>query len=407
MHLAFIGRLFVVACIAAFTTGQSFGCKCSGGFQEKNSWALAKQHTDRSAAVFEGIPERFELQWNLLNAKEGELISADDLGPNNFPRMLITFRVQKAYKGDLGQTVQVKTGLGGGDCGAVFSPGLTYLVFAGMRADLGLEVGMCSPGGWVGAGSTAVELRYLRKEHPINSDLAPSRRWSGKGFAEQEEKRRNELEAERKRYDAATGKICGTIVSEKTKDGSAAIVSFLPTAGHSPAAYPTTSVNPDNSFCSEPLGPGKYYLYFTRTSQERFVSGTYYPGVPEVSKAIPLDVSPGQTQSDIVFKIPTQSTYSVRGLISTNDKSGLNSNSVYITLLNLDDLSIYNRHIQPIDFQGSFPLPNTRYFHFDDVLPGHYAALVSVLGRGWLTRKVEVNVTTHMKFISLELIHKQ
>ncbi len=136
-------------------------------------------------------------------------------------------------------------------------------------------------------------------------------------------------------------------------------------------------------------------------------SGIYYPGVPENSRATPIEVSPGQTQSDIVFKIPTQTTYSVRGLISTNDKSGLNANSVYITLFNLDDPSVYNRYSQSIDFQGSFPLPKTRYFHFDDVLPGHYAAYVSVLGRGWLTKKLEVNVTTHMKFISLELVHKQ
>ena len=266
---------------------------------------------------------------------------------------------------------------------------------------------MCSPGGWVGGSSTAVELRYLKKEHPITSDLAPFRQSSDKGVAEQEEARRNEFDAERKRYEVATGKICGTIVSEKTKDRSAGILSFLSTAGHSPVAYPTTSVNPDNSFCSQPLGPGKYYLYFARISQERLASGIYYPGVPENSRATPIEVSPGQTQSDIVFKIPTQTTYSVRGLISTNDKSGLNANSVYITLFNLDDPSVYNRHSQSIDFHGSFPLPKTRYFQFDDVLPGHYVAYVSVLGHGWLTRKLEVNVTTHMKFISLELVHKQ
>lgn len=409
MSLAFFGRLAVVACIGAFATGRSFACQCSSGFHGKNSWELARQETEGSTAVFEGIPERFELQWTLLNAKEGELIPADNpgAGPAKWPRMLITFRVERAYKGDLGQEIQIKTGLGGGDCGAVFTPGLTYLVFAGGLAGSRLEVSMCSPGGWIGGSSAAVELRYLRKEHPMTSDLAPTRRWSDKDYAEQQEARRSEFEEDRKRYEAATGKICGTVVSEKTKDRSAGILSFLSTAGYSPAAYPITYVNPDNSFCSQPLGPGKYYLYFTRVSQERLASTIYYPGVPDRSGATAIEVSPGQTQSNIIFKVPAQKTYSVRGLISTNDKSGLNANSVYITLVNLDDASFYTRYSQSIDFQGSFPLPKTRYFHFEDVLPGRYAAYVSVLGQGWFTRKVEVNVTTHMKFISVELVHKQ
>jgi len=30
-----------------------------------------------------------------------------------------------------------------------------------------------------------------------------------------------------------------------------------------------------------------------------------------------------------------------------------------------------------------------------------------VFGEGWLTKKVDVDVGTHMKFISLELVHKK
>ena len=409
MNLAFFVRLAAVACIATVATAQTLACKCSIGFRGESRWELAKQETEGSTAVFEGMPERFELQWNLLSAKEGELIPTDNpgAGPDKWPRMLVTFRVQRAYKGDLGQEIQITTGLGGGDCGALFDPGLTYLVFAGGLAGSGLEVSMCSPGGWVGGSSAAVELRYLRKEHPITSDLAPTRRWTDKDYAAQEEQRRREFEEDRKRYEAGTGKICGTVVSEKTKDQSTGILSFLSTAGYSPVAHPTANFSPDGSFCSQPLGPGKYYLYFTRVLGAGLASAIFYPGVPDRSKAATIAVSPGQTQSNIVFKVPAQKTYSVRGFIVTNDKSGLAANSVYIALVNLDDASMYTRQDQSIDFQGSFPLPKTRYFRFEDVLPGHYAAYVSVLGQGWFTRKVEVNVTTHMKFISLELVHKQ
>jgi hypothetical protein len=41
------------------------------------------------------------------------------------------------------------------------------------------------------------------------------------------------------------------------------------------------------------------------------------------------------------------------------------------------------------------------------VLPGHYITFVSVPGEGWNTEKQEVTVTTHMKFISLKLVHKK
>jgi hypothetical protein len=45
---------------------------------------------------------------------------------------------------------------------------------------------MCSPGGWIGVSSVATELRYLRNERPVPSDLAPHKPWSAKEFAAQE-----------------------------------------------------------------------------------------------------------------------------------------------------------------------------------------------------------------------------
>jgi len=195
--------------------------------------------------IFEGKPERFELRWNVLSAKEGELISAENSGANRgeWPRMFVTFRVQRGYKGDLRPQIQIKTGLGGGDCGALFAPGLTYLVFAsGPTAD-DLGVSMCSPGGWVGSSTVATELRFLRNERPIASDLAPARRWTAEEYKAQEGQRRRDFEELQKRYAAVTGKICGTVVAENTMGGSTGLLSFLSTAGYSPiATQPQVSI---------------------------------------------------------------------------------------------------------------------------------------------------------------------
>jgi hypothetical protein len=93
-----------------------------------------------------------------------------------------------------------------------------------------------------------------------------------------------------------------------------------------------------------------------------------------------IEVGPGQTRSGLTFKIPVQKTYAVRGLVSTNDKSGLGARSVYVALVNQDGGPYPAGYDQPIDLQSSFPLPKVKYFNFENVLPGRYIAYVSVMG---------------------------
>jgi hypothetical protein len=401
-------QVATAVCIAAVATGQASACMCGASFHGKNNLELAKLEANWATVIFEGTPERFEFQWDVLTAKEGELISADSPETRRdwFPGMLLTFRVQRAYKGDLGPEIQIRTGLGGGDCGAVFAPGLTYLVFAGGTSKGDLQVGMCSPGGWIGNDSLAPELRYLRKERPTAGDLAPSRRLTPKEYAAQEGQRKRDFEEFEKRYASFTGKICGTVVEEKATDGNMGILSFLSATGYAPFEHPTANINTDGSFCSGRLGPGKYYLYFTKMTDAGLMSAVYYPGVSDRNKATAVEIAAGQTQSGITLKIPVQKTYSVRGIISANDKSGLDARSVYVSLIRLNDGPFPAPYSQSIDFQSSYPVPKVKYFDFENVLPGRYIAYVSVVsGQGWYANKEEVNVTTHMKFISLRLIH--
>jgi hypothetical protein len=409
VRVLFVLRLALIACVAAISTGQASACGCGRNFHGKNALEEAKLEANGATVIFEGTPERFELQWDVLDAKEGELIPAEDSGAKRaqWLRMLVTFRVQKAYKGELGPEIQIHTGLGGGDCGAVFAPGLTYLVFAGGPSASDLGVSMCSPGGWIGASTVATELRYLRKERPIASDLVPSRPLTPKEYAAQEGQRHRDFEEFQKQYGAATGKICGNVQAEKSKDAYLGSLSFLSTAGYSPVEHPITQVNEDGSFCSGPLGPGKYYLYFTRGSDKGLTSAVFYPGVSERNKATIIEVSAGQTQSNISFKVPVQKTYSVRGIISTNDTSGLDARSVQLVLVGLDGGPFLAAYVHPIDFQSSFPFPKVKYFNFENVLPGRYMAFVLEFGQGWYIKKEEVSVTTHMKFISLQLVQKK
>ena len=363
-----------------------------------NAWEIAQRRAARAAAVFEGTPQHFEFQWNPLTAKPGDLAPADspagepDLQWKTGPRMLMTFRIQRAYKGALERAVKIATGLGGGDCGAQFQPGLSYLVYAYGSAPGELSVSMCSPGGWIDSGSFATDLRYLRKERPIASDLTP---FDPRAFE------RLQQQGYKERYAARTGVICGTVIAGAPGNHSQ-MISFLSTMGHS-TRPPTTEVKQDGSFCSQGLGPGRYYLYFTRG----LVSALFYPGVVERTKAIAVEVSAGQSLSNIVFKVPTQKMYSVQGFISTNDKSELTEESVSVWLMGLDGATQQALYSQAVDFRGWFPLSKVKYFRIENVLPGHYRACALIAGRGWFTRTVDVDVTTRARFIFLELVHKK
>ena len=409
MRLPFARKLAALAGMLAAAPTFAFACMCGSGIHGKSPWEIAKLQADGATVIFEGIPERFELQWSVLQAKVGELTPAENPGEKSdgWPRMLVTFRVERAYKGGLGSKIQLSTGLGGGDCGARFAPGVTYLVYAFGPSLQQLGVSMCSPGGWIGDSGVATDLRYLGNKRPTAPDLAAWKPLWAYPAADQE-KMHAKFEDRQKRYAAVTGRICGNVVEKKGEDESPGIVSFLFTGGYSPVDHPIAQVNQDGSFCSDRLGPGTYYLFFTRVSDSHLSSALYYPGEEDRAKAAPIRVQAGHDESELIFKVPPQKqkTYSVRGFIFTNDKSGLSANDVSVVLINLEG-NHQTWYQQRVDFQSSLPLPKVKYFNFENVIPGRYIAFASVYGQGWYTKTVEVNVTTHMKLISMELVHKK
>lgn len=394
-------RLRVVVMVAVVIAARhSLACTC-GGIHGKDPWDTVRLEAESATAIFEGTPIHFELRWDVLNAKDGELVPAYEPGGRaGWPRMAITFQVAKVYKGEIGSDVVVTTGLGGGDCGARYSAGISYLVYADGPSIPDLRVGLCSPGGWIGDDAVALELRFLTHQNPPKAALAPAQPlWTLSVGAEKQ--RQHIAEENKKRYTDLTGIVCGSVVPQ-ADDSKGGTVSFLSNEGFSPFDHPDVSVNEDGSFCSGRLGPGKYYLLFTRSDFQRKPVLLYYPGVNEKKDAVPLDVVAGRT-STIKFNLPLQKTYSVHFLVSTNDKSQISGNDVQVILINLDHTIWYT---QTANFEGFWPLPKTKYLTFTGVPPGHYVAFASVLGRGWMSRKVDVNVTTHSKLISLDIVHK-
>jgi hypothetical protein len=265
---------------------------------------------------------------------------------------------------------------------------------------------MCSPGGWIGGSNAATALRYLKKERPIAGDLALIRRWDEKEYAAQEAERRRDFAEYEKRYAAVTGQICGRVAAEKTVD-MAGTVAFLSTAGFSPNQHPTAYLGADGSFCSGRLGPGKYYLYFSRHSDEVLTSAVYYPGVSEKEKATVVEVKPGETESGVTFQVPVQESHAVLGVLSIYDSARVGKHSAYIQLVDLEGSPFPWRYSQRLDFESSSAFPKLKYFAFANVLPGRYTAYISGLGKGWYTKKEEVDVAAHMRLVSLELVHQK
>jgi hypothetical protein len=78
-----------------------------------------------------------------------------------FMRRRVTMRVSEVFRGTVGSTVEVITGVGGGDCGYAFQKGEPYLVYASTDAAGTLSTGICSPTKTLASASQ--EIAYLNQ----------------------------------------------------------------------------------------------------------------------------------------------------------------------------------------------------------------------------------------------------
>lgn len=109
-------------------------------------------------------------------------------------------------------------------------------------------------------------------------------------------------------------------------------------------------------------------------------------------------MTPGETVSHLLFKVPSSRTYAVGGKISAFSKSKRQAEPKVMLVGTADPFLLALGYSANVDEDGTFIVRQ--------VLPGKYWALVTVDSDGttkWSTRKVEVNVDADVTDLSLEL----
>jgi hypothetical protein len=286
--------------------------------------------------------------------------------------MQVSFNQTCLYRGTQQKNLQARTGLGGGDCGFHFEVGKQYLVYALADESGRLSTGICS--GTALIQESLANLSYLRGE-PIASEIAE------------------------RNTPIPTVKLCGRI-AQAGLDFSNSQILLLRVGNNPPIPSDQTEPEPDGSFCAAEVIPGKYYLVFMNGSEGSPTSFTFFPGVAKSSEATVIEVDSGRGNSELVFNVPPQSTFSVAGTILASNKLALPA-ECKVVLLSADPLSFPLAYTQDVSPSGSF--------EFAQVLPGKYWAFVSLdsdTASKWLTRKVEVDVEVRIPNLALELIAK-
>jgi hypothetical protein len=357
--------------ILAFNCVPTFGCSCASPPPDLNTaQRLAQWTATQSEEIFEGKVESIKLKWHLLDAKVGDLTPADmEQDP---PFMEVSFEITRSYRGPQRKTIQLRTGLGVGDCGFRFEVGKQYLVYA-FTGDSGeLSTNICS--GTALLEESQANLSYLRGEPVVFERVG-----SGSNIA--------------------SGKLCGHLV-RADQDFTDSQILLLPVENPSPLPSDEAEPAQDGSFCVTEVAAGKYHLVFMQGDESSPTSFAFFPGVTKPSEATEIDVIAGQFNPELMFKIPIQPAFSVSGSVLVSKESAL-PDGCKVILWGAEPLSFHLAYSQNVSPGGSFD--------FAKVLPGRYWAFVSVdsdTSSTWLTRKAEVNVNVRVTNLTLELIEK-
>src|SRR5262249_53403146 len=130
-------------------------------------------------------------------------------------------------------------------------------------------------------------------------------------------------EADTQTTSSQTAQLCGrvTSISSQVKLEDAQVLlfrtdrSFLPNDEMDVAA--------DGTFCFTDLRPGSYHLAFVRRVEDWPVSFAWYSGTAIGSESSVVQIESGYEQSDLLFKIPSQPTFPIRGNVLTNSGATL------------------------------------------------------------------------------------
>ena len=272
-----------------FTSGSVLPCTCGGPNNEKSMRDVAEWYGTRPdvALIFEGKVVKQEVRSSPL----GHPTTAMSMTPSGKHRV-VEFDVVRVFRGANQSQLSVVTGLGEGDCGYVFWPGDSYLVYASRGPNGLLFTSICS--GTSGIEDAGTAVRLLNGEKPTPDDLLSPQEYQKQYYENVLPKR--------------TGSICGEVLKPDGSPLKGASVELwelrnddLPSRGGND---PNAS-SEDGHFCVVNVPPGKYFL--TAESDDfdgwaRYVA--FYPGVSSQAEAIQLSIQAGVRLRAVKFTTP-------------------------------------------------------------------------------------------------------
>lgn len=295
--------LFVIlACVSAFP------CTCALPYQAKTMREVSEWYSTRPdvALIFEGKVVKQEVRSGSIGGPSTAM-SMTLSGKHR----VVEFEVSRVFRGANQERVSIVTGLGTGDCGYVFSPGASYLVYASSWPGGIWFTSICSGTNAIEDAGTAI--RFLTGEKPTADDLLSPQEYEKQYYEKVLPKR--------------TGSVCGQVLKPDGNPLKGASVELwelrnddLPPRGGSD---PNTSSDTGH-FCVENVPPGQYFLTAESSDFDhwtRYVG--FYPGVYSQPEAIQLSIEPGVRLPDVKFTTFHESVYRIRIRVLAPDKTQL------------------------------------------------------------------------------------
>lgn len=343
-------RPLLVFLLAILSCSSAFPCTCGGPSQAKSMRDVAEWYSTRPdvALVFEGKVVQEEIRSGPLGGPPTAM-SMTSSGKHR----VVQFDVTRVFRGLNQARLSIVTGLGTGDCGYVFWPGESYLVYANSGPGGIWFTSICSGTSPIEDSGTAV--RFLTGEKPTADDLVSPEEYEKQYYEKILPKR--------------TGSVCGQVLKPDGSPLKGAIVTLweirdddLPSRGGSD---PNTSSD-QGHFCVQNVSAGKYFLTAEGSDFDhwaRYIG--FYPGVNSQSDAVQLSIHAGIRLPDVKFTTFRQPVYSIRIRVLAPDGTQLSYKNGCGVAVDSEDRNPSSYHI-------SHTLKEDGTYTFGYIPPGKY-----------------------------------
>jgi hypothetical protein len=316
--------LVILACSSAFP------CTCGGPYHAKSMREVAEWYATRPdvALVFEGKVDKQEVRSGPIGGPSAAM-SMTLSGKHR----VVEFDVTRVFRGTHQAHLSIVTGLGTGDCGYVFLPGESYLVYASSWPGGMWFTSICNGTNSIEDSGTAI--RFLTGEKPTADDLLSPQDYQTQYYKNVLPKR--------------TGSVCGQVLKPDGTPLKGASVELwelrhddLPPRGGSD---PNTSSD-SGHFCVENVLPGKYFLTAVSSDYDhwaRYIG--FYPSVYSQADAVQLSIEKGVRLPDVKFTTFHESVYTIRIHVVASDKTLLSYKNGCGVAVDSEDSNPLSYHI--------------------------------------------------------------